>query len=101
MSVAKVYDISVKVGSYKDREGQEKALWRTVGAYLESDKGPFLKLDASFNPAGIARNPDGSVYLSLFKPQAKPERGGGAPARGPAPKDEGDDIPFITNGDDR
>lgn len=48
MPSKKVYDLAVKVGSYRDREGNEKARWKTIGSEWENeDGGRFLVLDST------------------------------------------------------
>jgi hypothetical protein len=67
------YDVVATIGTY-EKDGQTKYVTRTVGAVIETAKGPRLKLDASFNPAGCKRNDDGSVWLALFEPKAKDDQ---------------------------
>lgn len=104
----KVYDLAVKTGEYKDRNGDTKGRWQNVGAVMQGDDGgKFIMLDRCFNPAG-APNPDNrsTVLLSMFEPR---EQDGERPARSsgngnsngtrqgkPAPADDfaDDDIPF-------
>lgn len=64
----KVADICVKVGSYTDKEGKTKNRYLNVGSKMEGDKGSFLLLNRTFNPAGVV-NPDqrDSIILSLFE----------------------------------
>ncbi len=66
----KKYDVAIPLGSYTDRNGNEKTRWQNVGAILEGERGPYLLLDRWFNPAGLP-NPDDrtSVVLSLFEPK--------------------------------
>jgi len=67
---------------------------------MEGDKGPYILLDRTFNPAGVGGN-DGreSIIVSLYEPKD----GGGqsshssAKADGYQPKArdlDGDDVPF-------
>jgi hypothetical protein len=91
----KLYDAAVKVGSY-EKNGETKNKYKNVGVVIKSDKGPYLLLDRTFNPAGVP-NPDGkdSVLISLFEPRedkpAQETGGGGATAHSP----ENDEIPFA------
>lgn len=73
----KKYELVVKVG-----EGSNgKAIWKNVGVVLENDKGPYILLDKTFNPAGV--NTDkGSIMISMFEPKPKNDSPGGS------------DIPF-------
>jgi hypothetical protein len=62
----KMYDVAVKVG-----ENNGKAIWKTVGVVLKGDKGPFMLLDRTFNPAGVPlgdRNQQ-SIMVNLFIPK--------------------------------
>lgn len=70
--MSKKYDIVAKVGTYKNKQGEDKAIWRTVGAVVEGDSGPFIVIDRAFNPAALAdAKGDGKAYLSLFVPESK------------------------------
>ncbi|MFK5893967.1 MAG: hypothetical protein QM504_12165 [Pseudomonadota bacterium] len=68
----KLYDIEVPLGSYTDKQGNEKTRWQNVGAMFEGEKGPYLLLDRWFNPAGLP-NPENktSVVLNLYEPRNK------------------------------
>lgn len=65
----KVYDLCVKSGSY-EKGGETKSKWLNVGAVLSGDKGMFILLDRTFNPAGCP-NPEGkeTVLISMFEPK--------------------------------
>lgn len=96
----KVYDIVAKTGEYTDNQGQQKANWKNVGAVMKGDKGSFIMLDRSFNPAGLP-NPDNrsNVLLSLFAPnQNQGQQQQPAPQQQSAPPQQpdnfDDDIPF-------
>ena len=99
--MAKKFDLVVKVGEYTDNQGQTKGRFKNVGVMMESDKGPYILLDRTFNPAGVGGN-DGreSIILSLYEPR---QDGGGQQAHSaakanayqPASRDlDGDDVPF-------
>lgn len=64
----KMYDVAIPLGTYEDREGNEKTRWQNVGAILEGEKGPYLLLDRWFNPGGMP-NPENrtSVILTLME----------------------------------
>lgn len=99
----KKYDIAVKVGEYQDRNGQTKGRYLNVGAVIQGDKGPYIVLERTFNPAGVP-NPDNrsSLILSLFEPRdPNAQQGGGQSQRQDQPQqsqaarqDMDDDIPF-------
>ena len=55
-----VFEACVKVGSYKNKEGEEKAKWLKIGTVFESDKGYSLLLEAV--PVGVPA----PVWVSLF-----------------------------------
>jgi hypothetical protein len=74
--MADVKDLCVVVGTYKDKNGDEKKRYETVGSYItKDDGGKFLKIKATFNPAGaMTRTDDGYVFLSLFDQKPKEQR---------------------------
>jgi len=63
----KKYDLCVKVGEYTDKQGKPKGRYENVGAVIEGDKGPYLILKRTFNPAGVP-NPENrdTVIVSCF-----------------------------------
>lgn len=83
--MAKKFDLVVKVG---ERDG--KPIWKNCGAMMENDRGPYIIMDATFNPAG-AQQKNGSVFISLFEPRSKNE-----PLFPDAPTDNyaNDEVPF-------
>lgn len=95
MAVTKKYDLAVKTGIYTVN-GETKNRYLNVGAVMQGDNGPYIMLNAAFNPAGIARKEGSdSILISCFEPRqdgqqrqapAKQEAAGGG--------DPGDDIPF-------
>lgn len=102
MSTAK--DIVATIGTYTDRQGQTKYVSRKVGSLIETSKGPRIKLDASFNPAGCKRDEDGGVWLAIFDQRERDDMrgrqdGGQRTQRQAQPEPavddfEGDPIPF-------
>ena len=97
--MGKKYDLVVKVGEYTDGQGQTKGRFKNVGVMMEGDKGPYILLDLTFNPAGVGGNEGReSIIVSLYEPKD----GGGqsshsaAKADGYQPKarDLDDDVPF-------
>jgi hypothetical protein len=68
----KKYDVVATIGTYKTN-GEEKKIYRNVGAVLTTKNGGFvIKVDASFNLAALPnKTEDGSVWLSLFEPKEK------------------------------
>lgn len=66
----KKYDLVVTTGSYTNRDGIEKRQYKTVGAVWQNDKGFFMTLDKSFNPAGINSDRD-TIMVSMFEPKPR------------------------------
>lgn len=68
----KTHDLSVKTGTYRDSQGNEKARYKTIGALMQGDKGPFIVLDRTFNPAGVPVE-DGrdQIIVSCFEPKPR------------------------------
>jgi hypothetical protein len=83
------YDIAVKVGEKPDG----KAIWKNVGVMMEGDRGPFLLIDRTFNPAGVPpKTPgDSSIICSLFEPKTVEPKAQPKYAKN---KDFDDDIPY-------
>ena len=65
----KLYDLVVKTGEYTSN-GETKGRYENVGSMMQGDKGQFLILKRTFNPAGVA-NPDNkdSIIVSCFEPK--------------------------------
>lgn len=79
----KTHDLCVKVGTYTDKGGNEKARYENIGAVItKDDGGEFIMLKRTFNPAGVP-NPDNKdmVIVSLFMPQDKSNGNDGQQAR--------------------
>lgn len=68
----KKYNLAVKTGEYQ-KDGQTKGRYQNVGAIMESEKGQFILLDKTFNPAGI-QDGKSSVIIHMF--EEKNEKGG-------------------------
>ena len=82
----KLYDLTVKTGEYTDSSGATKGRYENIGSVMENDKGQFMMLKRTFNPAGVP-NSDGrdSVLVSMFEPRPRDGQSGGnyqAPAGG-------------------
>jgi hypothetical protein len=74
----KMYDVAVKVGIGKDG----KAIWKNVGVVLKGDKGPFMLLDRTFNPAGVPQDNNqsgGSLLINFFQPKEVSSEASGVP----------------------
>lgn len=100
MATTKKYDVAVKTGSYTDRDGNEKARYENVGTVLQTDKGPFMLLKRSFNPAGVPFKDGGdTIMLSFFEPkdgQGNSQNNSPNPQKGAqnGPPPSFDDAPF-------
>lgn len=81
--MSKKYDVVAVTGTYKDRDGNDKRRYLTIGAVLETKNGFQLKLEAV--PVGW----DGWAYLNEPKPRQEQQ-----PARQSAPPAFDDDINF-------
>jgi hypothetical protein len=99
MHMAKKFDLVVKVGEYTDNQGQTKGRFKNVGVMMEGDKGPYILLDRTFNPAGVGGN-DGreSIIVSLYEPKQEGGQQAHSAAKAnayqPAARDLDDDVPF-------
>ena len=70
----KVYDLAIKNGSY-EKNGETKFKYLNVGCVMQSDKGMFILLEKTFNPAGVSigSKDSTSVLISIFEPKNKLE----------------------------
>lgn len=67
---SKLYNICASTGKFTDRNGNSKNRYINVGAVFNGQYGPYITLDAHFNPAGIQRKEgSSSIILYLFKPK--------------------------------
>lgn len=82
------YEVKAKNGTYKDRNGEEKARWHQMGVCFQNDKGQLsLKIDS------IPVNWDG--WISLFEPKPKEENSNRSVSSGAVRAEVmDDDIPF-------
>lgn len=65
----KVFDLCVKVGTY-EKDGEAKNKYLNIGVILEGEKGMFMLLEKSFNPAGIISEKS-TVLVSMFSKDKK------------------------------
>ena len=93
----KKYDLAVKTGEYTTN-GETKGRYENVGAVMMGDKGPYLMLKRTFNPAGVPNPEDrDSVLISCFEPK---QQGQQQPQQRPQPEpaqggdDFDPDVPF-------
>jgi hypothetical protein len=95
--MGKKYDLVVKVGEYTDGQGQTKGRFKNVGVMMEGDKGPYILLDRTFNPAGVGGNEGReSIIVSLYEPKdGGGQQGSASKSGGYKAQDlDGDDVPF-------
>lgn len=98
--MGKKYDLVVKVGEYTDGQGQTKGRFKNVGVMMDGDKGPYILLDRTFNPAGVGGNEGReSIIVSLYEPKQEGGQQAHSTAKSngyqPAARDlDGDDVPF-------
>lgn len=82
----KQFDLAVKIGEKKDG----KAVWKNIGAVMMGDKGPFILLDRTFNPAGVPGNETKqSCLVSMFQVRDEKTHNDQLP-----PFDETESVPF-------
>lgn len=60
-------DLLVKTGEY-EQNGETKARWRKIGRIVDSEKGPFMLLERTFNPAGVPDARDSDSILVTIRP---------------------------------
>lgn len=86
--MSKVYDLAVVVGAY-DKGGETKKRYESVGVVMQGEKGMYILLNKTFNPAGVAS--EGSkIVISMFEPKDKD----GAKDFSPMPTKSSGEIPF-------
>jgi len=71
----KAFDLVVVTGSYTNSMGEEKKQYKNIGVVNQTDKGMYILLDRTFNPAGVP-NPENKdmVMVSMFEPKEKQEK---------------------------
>ena len=91
----KKYDLAVKTETYTNKNGEQKNVWKNIGAVFQTDNGFSMKIEKTFNPAGVPGDPEsGSIWVSMFEPkqpQAVPQ--GKSQYQQPT-ETINDDIPF-------
>lgn len=68
----KKYTLSVKVKEHTLPNGEVKKKYLPIGMMLEGERGPYIILDRTFNPAGV-QNPDNrtGIIVSMFEEQSE------------------------------
>jgi hypothetical protein len=105
MATKKVYDLSVKIGTY-EKDGETKGRYQNIGVMLEKDDGGrFIIMESWFNPAGVPHEAGKGIMVSMFEPrqddgQSRPQSKQG-PAAQPArqsPFGDGSKSPASADG---
>lgn len=67
----KLYDLTVAVGRYVNRLGEEKKKYKTIGVMMQGDDGnSFIILDKTFNLAAVPSDTDkDGILVNLFEPR--------------------------------
>lgn len=66
----KKYDLAVVIGNYTNAQGETKKRYFNIGSVQENDKGMFMFINRSFNPAGIPfKEGSESIIVSMFEPK--------------------------------
>ena len=68
--MSKAYDLVVVTGTYTTRDGEVKKSYKNIGIVNQTDKGMYILLDRTFNPAGVP-NPENKdmLMVSMFEPK--------------------------------
>jgi len=87
------YEVVATLGTYKNKDGEEKKRYQKIGTVFQGDKGMSIKLDCI--PVGQEWN----GWASLFEPKDQgrdrtPADAYRKPAAQSRHADDGDDIPF-------
>jgi hypothetical protein len=80
-----MYEISVAVGKYTNKEGQEKSRYLKIGSVIDTKNGPMLKMDCSPNVEG---GWNGWAYMNPPREEEKSDK----PRRNREQNDM--DVPF-------
>jgi hypothetical protein len=90
----KIYDLVVVIGSYLDRQGNQKKEYRTIGAVFQNERGMYAMLDKTFNPLGVTSE-GSSIFLNFFEPKNRQApQGNKAPVSNQPAADFDDEIPW-------
>ena len=82
----KIADLAVKTGEYQ-KDGEMKGRYENIGSLMQGDKGHFLILKRTFNPAGVPNPEDkDSIIVSCFEQQSNNQQQ--APQQRQAPQQQ-------------
>lgn len=91
-------ELAVVADVYKDREGNDKKVWKNIGAiHATKDGKQYMTLDPMVNLAAVPRKEgDSRVYVSMFEPKAKQALAAAqsSPTGNSGFSDMDDDLPF-------
>ena len=104
MASRKIKDLAVKTGSYT-KAGEEKGRYQNIGGMFKTDDGGvYLRLNRTFNPAGVPGESDAdSIIVGVYdlRDGDAPQVPAHAPAarqalnqRGSSATFDNDDVPF-------
>ena len=70
--MAKVFDAVARMGTYTTQDGQEKTIWKNIGAVFENSQGQ-MSMKLEMIPVG-GLNDNGELWISFFEPQQRQQR---------------------------
>ena len=90
-----IKELCVVARKYTDKNGQEKSVWKNIGAIHTSTSGKeYMVLDPMVNLAAVPRKDgDDRVFVSMFEPKQKQNVQQAATQSNPM-EDMDSDIPF-------
>lgn len=98
----RIKDLAVKTGEYTDKNGEKKGRYENIGSIWEGDRGQFIMLKSTFNPAGVERQPGkDSIMVSVFdirddkqSGQTAPRQQRAAPQQSAPQFEDDESLPF-------
>ena len=97
MADQKMYDLVVTVGSYVDKQGNQKREYETIGTVFQGQKGIYAIMKKTFNPAGVPSDRS-SFFVNFYEPrdrnQTRPNGNQQTSNDAPGGNDFNDDIPW-------
>lgn len=66
----KTHELKVATGDYRDKDGNLKLRYKSIGYILNKDGKESIFIDRTFNPAGVP-NPDNKDSVYVFKFEVK------------------------------
>lgn len=94
--MGKKYDLAVKTSEYTNSNGETKSRFENIGVIMENDKGMYMMLKRTFNPAGVSVEPGrDNIMVSMFAPKDAQSTHNQAKQNAYQPDlDDSDSIPF-------